>query len=71
MRVAKPKVVLIAVASTDPHGDTWYSSEAVSGITIGDKLYKSNTTRSVGGHITFSIAPPVLPSTKGVRTWGL
>jgi hypothetical protein len=71
MTTARPNVVLISVASKDPHVDTRYSSEAVSGIKIDGKLCKSITTRSLGGHIIFSVAPPVFPSTKGKRTWRL
>jgi hypothetical protein len=71
MRTARPKVVLTSVASKDPSVDTRYSSDAVSGITIDGKPYKSITTRSIGGHISFSIDPPVFPNTKGKRTWGL
>ena len=71
MKISQPRVVLISVASNNPNVDTRYSSEAVSGITVDGKSYKSITTRSVGRHINFSIAPPVWPNTKGVRTWNL
>ena len=71
MQLASPRVVLISVASKDPSVDSRYSSDSVSGLKIGDKCYRSITTRSIGGHISFSISPPTLGTTKGTRTWSI
>jgi len=71
MRLASPKTVLSSVASRDPSVDSRYSIDSVSGLKIGDKFYRSITTRSIGGHISFSISPPAPGSAKGTRTWSI
>jgi len=68
MNLAKPSVVLVSVESKDEHVDSRYSSEAVKGIPVNGRTYKSITTR-MKGTIHFEIKAPVFPGLIGLRTW--
>lgn len=68
MDLAKPSVVLVSLRSGDESIDKRYSGDAVSGLNINGKLYKSITTRK-SGHINISISRPTGISKKGIRSW--
>lgn len=68
LALARPKVVLVSVKSYDEHVDERYSSDAISGMLIGQEEFKRITTRKKGT-IRVTIAPPQVFGGKGKRTW--
>ncbi len=58
LAMARPKVVLVSVASRDPHVDSRYSGEGVEGLIIGGVHRRALTTRNEG-HIRVTINDPL------------
>jgi hypothetical protein len=70
MAWARPSVVLVSVKSYDEHVDTRYSSNAVSGITLGTSYHQRITTRK-HGTIKIELSPTTALFGKGTQTWYL
>lgn len=68
LKLAQPQVVLISAKSRDPHVDTRYSGELITGMNIEGKDVKYMTTRDKG-HIKIAIQPNKILYDLGELKW--